>query len=141
MKYVYREAVLSDIPAMKYIRDNVSENRLVTMEINEEDYASALFDDGKGWVCVHGGEVVGFCCGRLKQKDVWALFINKEYEGEGIGNQLMELLEKWMFANGIDEIKLSTEQNTRAEKLYRRRNWEPLGILPSHEIELRLKKS
>lgn len=138
--FEFREAQFDDIPQMKYIRDHVRENVLVTIKVEIPDYKTALFQDGKGWVCVASGKVVGFSCGRLKQKDVWALFVDQQYESKGIGNRLMELLENWMFKNGCEEIVLSTEAGTRAEKLYRKRKWRYCGVLPSREVEFRLQK-
>jgi len=138
-RYTFREAQLADIPQMKFIRDNVTENTLVTIQINGPDYEKAMFEDGKAWVCLNDSAVIGFSCGRLKQKDVWALFIDQRYEGQGIGHQLMQLLEDWMFASGCQEIVLSTEAGTRAEYLYRRRGWEDMGLLPSKEIQFRLR--
>jgi GNAT superfamily N-acetyltransferase len=126
---------------MKFIRDNVEENALVSMTIDLPDYEKALFQDGKGWVCTLNDEVVGFSCGRLKQADVWALFLDKKHEGQGIGQRLMELLESWMFSQGIDEIVLSTWPQTRAESLYRRRGWKDFGLLKNGEREFRLKKN
>ncbi len=137
---LFREAQASDIPQMKFIRDHVTENKLVSIRIEAPDYQQAMFEDGKAWVCLKDGAVIGFSCGRLKQKDVWALFIDQRYEGQGIGHQLMTLLEDWMFASGCHEIVLSTEVGTRAEKFYRRRGWEDMGLLPSNEIKLRLIK-
>lgn len=137
--FEFREALLEDLPRMKQIRDGVRENQLVTLKIEIPDYKIALFKDGKGWVCLSNGDVVGFSCGRLKQGDVWALFLDSQYEGHGIGGHLMGLLEDWMFQNGCAEIKLSTEAGTRAEKLYRKRGWRDCGTLPSREIEFRLR--
>lgn len=136
----FREARREDIPQMKLIRDNVRENRLVTRTIEIPDYEVALFNDGKGWVCTDNNEVIGFSCGRLKQKDVWALFIDHKYEGRGVGFQLMSLLEDWLFKSGCDEIKLTTDMGTRAEKLYRRRGWQYCGIVSGREIEFRLSR-
>jgi len=143
--FIFREAQKNDIPHMKHIRDNVRENKLVSCQIEILDYEKA-FVDGKGWVCLredlatHTQEIIGFSCGRLKQKDVWALFIDSRYEGKGIGNQLMALLEEWMFANGCEQIHLSTEAQTRAERLYRRRGWREMGRLANGEIEFCLRK-
>lgn len=139
--YQFREAVSDDISEMKRIRDHVRENPLISGKIEFEDYQKALFEDGKGWVCTYQGKIVGFSCGRLKQNDVWALFLDSAHEGKGIGNHLMELLENWMFKNGCQEIKLSTDPNTRAEYLYRKRGWIEVGILPNKEIEFTLKRS
>lgn len=141
ISYSYREATRADIPKMKHIRDNVVENVLVTVKIEIPDYEQALFVDGRGWVCLCAGEIVGFSCGRLKLGDVWALFIDRAHEGKGLGNRLMELLEVWMFSNGCEELKLTTEPGTRAEKLYRRRGWLEFGVTTSGEIEFRLSKT
>jgi GNAT superfamily N-acetyltransferase len=139
--FKFREAIPSDIPRLKQIRDDVKENALVHLKIEFEDYQRGLFEDGKGWVSEYEGEVVGFCCGRITQGDVWALFIDRKYEGCGVGNRLMELLENWMFSQGCLEIKLSTDPKTRAERLYRKRNWKEIQVLPSKEIEFRLTRS
>jgi GNAT superfamily N-acetyltransferase len=125
---------------MKAIRDNVTENALTSGSIEVSDYEKALFVEGKGWVCMDGAEVVGFSCGRLNSGDVWALFVDSRYEGRGIGGQLMEFVETWMFSNGCREITLSTEVGTRAEHLYRRRGWEPVGMSGEKEIRFRLRR-
>jgi hypothetical protein len=52
----------------------------------------------------------------------------------------MELVENWMFAQGCQEIKLTTEIGTRAERLYRRRGWKPGGTLGEREICLILRR-
>lgn len=135
----FREAVPADIPRMKAIRDSVTENVLVSTTIDVLDYETALFADGKGWVCVDNTDVVGFSCGRLNAGDVWALFLDPRYEGHGIGGQLMELVENWMFSSGCQEITLTTETGTRAERLYRRRGWEPAGLVTEREIRFRLR--
>ncbi len=138
--FEFREARVEDVPQMKFIRDQVRENPLSSGKIEIPDYETALFSDGKGWVCTLDHKVVGFSCGRLKQKDVWALFVDQKHEGKGIGNRLMSLLENWLFQSGCEEIKLSTDGNTRAEKLYRRRGWQDCGVLPNKEIEFRLSR-
>ncbi|MGE3757878.1 MAG: GNAT family N-acetyltransferase, partial [Pseudobdellovibrionaceae bacterium] len=137
--YYFREAQIEDIPHLKLIRDNVRENRLVSASIGEAEYRRALFDDGKGWICIFQNKIVGFSCSRLKQQDVWALFIDSNHEGKGIGNYLMHLLENWMFEKGCSQIVLSTDPQTRAEKLYRKRNWKETAVLPNKEVEFVLR--
>lgn len=139
-EYIFREATEEDIQQMKLIRDAVRENALGNGSIEIADYQKALFEDGKGWVALFGDQIVGFSCGRLKQRDVWALFIDKSHEGRGVGNQLMQLLEDWMFAKGIEEIELSTEPKTRAEILYRRRGWIEQPFMQGQDLVFRLTK-
>ena len=67
------------------------------------------------------------------QGDIWALFIRKEYEGRGIGHSLMDLAERWMFEQGCQKITLSTDHNSRAAQLYRRRQWREETAQPGEE--------
>lgn len=125
---------------MKVIRDNVRENALVTLTIGEADYVNAMAV-GRAWVALDGDEVVGFACGRLREGDVWALFVRESHEGRGLGNALMDAVEAWMFAEGIDPILLTTAPVTRAERLYRKRGYvsEPT-LMKSGDLAFSLRK-
>lgn len=137
----FRPAELADIPELMDIRDSVRENRLVTTVIGHDDYVRALTTEGRAWVCEVDGRVVGFACGRPGHGDVWALFLRQSHEGRGLGGALMDLVERWMFDQGLDEIRLATEPGTRAERLYRRRGWRYLGVLPTGEAAFALRAS
>jgi GNAT superfamily N-acetyltransferase len=136
----YRPAQLADIPALMEIRRAVKENRLVTLTIGHADYVQALTVDGRAFVAEADGRVVGFVCGRPAKKDVWALFVHPEHEGRGIGSALMELIEAWMFEQGLEEMTLSTAPGTRAERLYLRRGWMDDGAAGQAEQRYRLAK-
>jgi GNAT superfamily N-acetyltransferase len=137
--FLYRPAELADIPTLRRIRDSVVENRLVNLRLSYEDYLEGLFVDGRTWLCKHDGQIVGFVCGRLVKKDIWALFLRPEYEGKGIGNALMAVIEEWMFGQGVDAITLTTAPGTRAERLYLRRGWQLDGHL-EREVRYRLRR-
>jgi ribosomal protein S18 acetylase RimI-like enzyme len=137
-KFAYRPAELADIPALMEIREAVRENRLVTLRLLTEDYVQALTVDGRAWVCEAEGRVVGFVCGRPAKKDVWALFVRPDYEGQGIGTALMTLIETFMFEQGLEAMTLSTAPGTRAERLYQRRGWEDQGASSPSERTYRL---
>jgi GNAT superfamily N-acetyltransferase len=141
VSYPIRIAVESDIEAMKTIRDSVRENALVSAKIEHADYLHAITVDGRAWVCVDGPEVVGFACGRLAQRDIWALFLRQSHEGLGIGNALLHVVEEWMFASGVTRIELTTEPGTRAERLYRRRGWIAEGTTATGELRFALSGS
>jgi GNAT superfamily N-acetyltransferase len=117
-----RPATVDDIAAMKAIRDGVRENALTSGPIEHADYVRGITVDGRAWVAEVDGEVVGFACGRLVQRDIWALFVREDHEGRGIGRALMDLVERWMLDN-VPRIELATEPGTRAERFYRRRGW------------------
>jgi len=132
---MYRIAQQRDVAAMMAIRGGARENRLVSVSIDEADYVRAMTVDGRAWVCEVAGEVVGFCCGRVTQGDVWALFVREEFEGRGIGSTLLALVEDWLFAQGLASIWLATAPGTRAEALYRRRGWTVRGVKASGELD------
>ena len=140
MSYEIRIAEAADIAAMKAIRDAVRENALVSATIEHADYVRAMTQDGRAWVCVDDGEIVGFVCGRHVQRDIWALFLRASHEGRGIGSALMDVVEQWLFDTGITRIELTTEPDTRAERLYRRRGWISTGTTASGEIQFVLTK-
>jgi GNAT superfamily N-acetyltransferase len=129
-----RVATVADIDAMKQIRDTVRENALVSARIERADYEQAITIDGKAWVYEDAGVVVGFVCGRIAQRDIWALFLRESHERRGIGDALMATVEAWMFEQGVDRITLTTEPGTRAERLYRRRGWQHDGATSSGEL-------
>jgi len=123
---------------MMSIRNSVRENPLVHLVLTTEDYVQAMTVDGRAWVAEVAGEVVGFSCGRLVQGDIWALFLRRAHEGKGIGRALMEIVEGWMFEEGVEEIWLVTAPGTRAERLYQRRGWVQQQMKESGEAEYRL---
>jgi ribosomal protein S18 acetylase RimI-like enzyme len=129
----YRPAELADIPVLMEIRGAVRENRLVALRIGAKDYVRALSVEGRAWVCETAGSVVGFVCGRPGRGDVWALFVRPADEGKGIGTALMDLVEAWLFEQGVETITLSTAPGTRAERFYRRRGWKDVGATSEGE--------
>lgn len=131
----YRTARVEDIDVLMDIRNGVRENALVNTVLTKEDYVQALTTEGRAWVCEADGQVVGFSCGRPGKGDIWALFLRQAYEGRGIGNALMQLVEDWMFTQGLAEIWLVTSPGTRAERLYQRRGWSERGMTAHGEAK------
>lgn len=140
MRLAYRVATVDDIADLIAIRNAVRENALVSTVLTADDYARAMTVEGRAWLCEADGETVGFACGRLVQGDIWALFMRESHEGRGIGSALMDLVEAWMFEQGIEQIWLTTSPGTRAERLYRRRGWVQRGMKPSGEAEYVLRR-
>jgi GNAT superfamily N-acetyltransferase len=131
----YRPARVEDIPTLMSIRNTVRENALVSTVLTHDDYVRAMTTEGRAWVCEVESEVVGFACGRTAQGDIWALFLRQTHEGRGIGNALMDIVEGWMFEQGLEHIWLVTAPGTRAERLYQRRGWVKRGMKPTGEAE------
>lgn len=122
---VFREANLTDIPAITEIRMAVRENVLSDpKKVTPEICADYLCVKGKGWLCEVDGEVAGFSIASLGDASIWALFIRPEHEGRGIGTRLLKLATDWLFHMGVPTISLSTGINTRADKMYEKWGWK-----------------
>lgn len=66
MNQYIRQATSTDATAMHRVRLAVTENRLVSMALTEQDYVAATQQIGRGWVAEVDGEVVGFAVGMEK---------------------------------------------------------------------------
>ena len=110
---------------MSVIRLAVTENVLsdpskVTMQM----YADYLDERGRGWICAADGKVVGFCYAASEDGSIWALFLDKSFEGLGIGTRLLDMACEWLHAIGKESASLSTAANTRADRFYTARGWQ-----------------
>ena len=66
---VFREATLTDIPAITDIRMSVTENVLSDPgKVTPAICADYLCVTGKGWLCEVDGEVVGFSIASLRRR-------------------------------------------------------------------------
>ncbi len=130
----FRRATTADIPAMHRVRMSVRENILSNPNsIGHHDYQQMLEQRGQGWVCEIDGAIVGFAVVDVSEQNVWALFVQPEYEGRGIGRTLHDAMLHWYFGTGATFIWLSTDPDTRAEQFYQRAGWGFAGMLPDGE--------
>lgn len=119
-----RRACSADIPAMSAIRLSVHENVLsdparVTLQM----YEDFLDSDGRGWVAEVDGKIGGFCYADRNNASIWALFIDPQHEGQGLGKALLALAVEWLFELGHERIRLGTTPGTRADRFYQARGW------------------
>lgn len=135
----FRDALLTDIPHMMAVRLAVKENALSNPDlVTAPDYEDYLSERGKGWVCEIDNKIVGFAIGDLTKKNVWALFVLPEFEGQGVGRELLILLLDWYYSKTTDTIWLSTAPKTRAADFYRSFGWKETGLLPNGEMKFEL---
>jgi GNAT superfamily N-acetyltransferase len=128
-----RPASRTDIPGMHRVRLAVRENRLTSTAITEKHYLPAIEETGKGWVAVEDGEVRGFAVGNKETGNIWALFVDPNAEGQGIGRKLHDEMTAWLFAQGLVTLSLGTAPGTRAQRFYERAGWTFVGIHPGGE--------
>ena len=117
------------------VKENVLSNAAL---VTQQDYVDFLSERGKGWVCEVDGQVVGFAIGDLVKNNVWALFVQPGYEGQGIGRELLILLLDWYYSNTNETIWLSTAPDTRAATFYRSFGWKEAGVQPNGELRFEL---
>lgn len=136
MHMAIRPARLEDIAAMHRIRLAVQENRLSpTASISEPSYVPFLTERGIGWVAESESAMLGFAILDTDTKNVWALFVDPDAEGRGVGRALLDRLVDGAAERGLDRLWLTTAAGTRAEAFYVRAGWVRGGPTDKGEVE------
>jgi GNAT superfamily N-acetyltransferase len=93
--------------------------------ITEETTAERLRTTHRGWVCEQASKIVGFAIGDGKTGELWVIAVLPEFEGQGVGSQLLALAEGWLWSKGHAEIWLwtSSDPKKRAYSFYSKRDW------------------
>ena len=136
---IFREAVISDIKDIQFVRSQVKENLLSAPQIvSDQDCEDFLIRRGKGWVCESGGRVVGFGIVDLLTNNIRALFVLPEYEGCGIGKKLHDMMLHWYFNQTQKDVWLGTAPDTRAGKFYEKAGWKVTGTINNDETRFEM---
>lgn len=138
---IYREATLKDIQQIQVVRNAVKENTLSNPNlVTDKDCEEYITQRGKGWVCETNNQIVGFAIADLKEKNIWALFVDPEFEKKGIGMNLHTRMMDWYFLHH-DHVWLGTAPHTRAEQFYKKAGWTPTGMHGTKEVKFELHKN
>ncbi len=136
---IFREARLGDIQQIQVVRNSVTENTLSNPDlVTDKDCEEFLFSRGKGWVCEIDGQIVGFSIADLKDNNIWALFLHPDYEKQGIGKKLHDMMLDWYFAQTSENVWLGTSPGTRAATFYRKTGWKEIGTHGKGEIKFEM---
>ncbi len=136
---IYREATISDIEQIQYVRNAVKENVLSDPSlVPDKDVQDYIINRGKGWVCQVNGLIVGFAIADLVDNNIWALFIHPDYEARGIGKQLHGIMLDWYFSQTGKTAWLGTAPGSRAETFYRMQGWKEVGGHGKGEIKFEM---
>jgi GNAT superfamily N-acetyltransferase len=136
---IFREAKIEDIKQIQIVRNSVKENTLSNPDlVSNKDCETFLFERGKGWVCDINAKIVGFAIVDLKENNIWALFIHPEFEKQGIGKKLHDIMLNWYFDQVKETVWLGTAFNTRAEVFYRKAGWKEVGLHGTKEIKFEM---
>jgi len=136
---ILREATINDIPQIQIVRNSVKENTLSNPNlVTDQDCEEFLTVRGKGWVCEINRQIIGFAIVDLTENNIWALFIDPNFEKKGIGRELHQLMLDWYFLQTQQNVWLGTEFHTRAEKFYRKAGWIEVELHGKKEIKFEM---
>lgn len=136
---IFREATIADIPQLSKIRLAVKENILSNPDlVPYEDYIEFMTQRGKGWVCEIDNKIVGFSIVDITDNNIWALFIDPDFEKKGIGSQLHIMMLDWYFKQTKANVWLGTAPKSRAESFYRKAGWKEIGMHGKDEIKFEM---
>ncbi|WP_168173657.1 GNAT family N-acetyltransferase [Thalassospira sp. TSL5-1] len=137
-----RPAIKSDVDAVFAIRLKVRENALSLAELTARGITRGAwhgwFNEGYGiWVAQIGDDIAGFAIAVPKEATLWALFVDPDFEGRGVGSALLKVAEDWLFDQGCQEISLTTDANpnVRAHGFYERHGWTLTGDADDGQVE------
>ena len=126
----YREIKESDIDDLFRVRVATRENalsreRLASLGIDEESVLEMLSSTHRGWLCEVNDQVVGFAMGNRKNGEMWVIALLPDYEGRGIGAELLTRVEEWLWSEGWTQIWLTTDidSSLRAYGFYLNQGW------------------
>ena len=136
---IFREAQITDINQMQFVRNAVKENMLSDPSlVPDKDVEEYMTNRGKGWVCEIDNVIVGFAIADLIENNIWALFIHPDFEAMGIGKKLHQMMMDWYFVQTNEKVWLGTAPNSRAEKFYRMQGWKEVGTHGKGEIKFEM---
>jgi GNAT superfamily N-acetyltransferase len=136
-----RVAAEADIAEMHHIRLKVRENPLTKPGlVQPEHYRAMLSERGRGWVAESAGRIVGFAIGDRIDSNIWALFVDPDFEGRGVGRRLHDTMLDWLFAEGAEHLWLGTAPGTRAERFYLSAHWRYARPEPSGEARYEISR-
>lgn len=122
-----RKATQADIPRIMDIRAAVRENRLRDPSRVTVDHVAWFVDNPGIFVWEEDGKIVGFSAADPRDGSIFALFVERAYEGRGIGRALFERACAVLIDAGCGRMWLTTEPGTRAEGFYRQAGWRVTG--------------
>jgi len=131
----FRDTQLADMEALFDVRARtrhspLSRADLAHLGITPESTSAALQrSDIVGSVCTSHHQVVGFCSGEVATGEILVLAVLPEYEGRGIGKQLLSRVVARLQRAGAQRLWLAAaaDPTVRAHGFYRALGWQPTG--------------
>ena len=104
--------------------------QIKTLDFTESAISTILFTSHYGCVCLNAGQIVGFAMGNHETGEMWVIAVAPDFEGRGIGRELLHYVQNWLWEKGWSEIWLKTDIDTslRSYGFYKKMGWEDLEI-------------
>lgn len=122
-----RAAKPSDLARIHAIRNAVTENVLSDPSKVSAEEVAWYMEQAVFLVSEEAGEVAGFTCANHQSGYIWALFIDRVFEGRGHGRALLDAALGRLIAAGHRQASLTTAAGTRAERFYLAHGWRDMG--------------
>jgi GNAT superfamily N-acetyltransferase len=139
-----RSAVPGDAAACLLIRGKTRQNAATPEKLAEYGITAQTWHDDiasgtlSGYVAVTRGSIIGYCYGNKQTGEIAVLALLPEYEGRGIGRELLERTVKHLIRLGHKRLFLgcSSDPATRSHGFYRHLGWKSTGSSDSHGDEV-----
>jgi ribosomal protein S18 acetylase RimI-like enzyme len=144
MTLIYRSAVPEDIAACIELRGKTRENsisveRLREFGITHESWSSSVADGSlPGYLSVDEGKIVGYCFGNRITGEIVVLALLPDWEGMGIGKNLLGLVVRDFTRLGFQRLFLGCSSNpkVRSYGFYRHLGWRSTGSFDAAQDEV-----
>ncbi|MBO1746285.1 GNAT family N-acetyltransferase [Stenotrophomonas indicatrix] len=131
----YRNALPNDAATCIDLRGRTRENafsaaQLAELGITTGSWAAGIADgDSIGRIACEGDRMVGYCFADRDSGEVLVLALLPDYEGRGIGRQLLQEVVSLTRDAGHQRLFLacSADPRSRSHGFYRRLGWRPTG--------------
>lgn len=107
----------------------------------EENYEKKVFLNirqrwPEGFLIIKNKEIiVGVCCGAILPNDklrILILVLQENYQGKGLGKQLMDLMVKESSIFGVKKVTLEVRKDSKAINFYRKLGFSSVDVLPCY---------
>jgi GNAT superfamily N-acetyltransferase len=116
------------------IRAAVRENVLSDPAKVPEEAYHGFIDHAGIWVWEEAARILGFAAVDPADGTVWALFVDPEAEGRGIGRTLLDRALDDLRAADWVRARLTTQPGSRAERIYRLDGWVVVGTAGNGDL-------
>ena len=144
MDLEFRDTRVTDVDALFEVRASTRQNPLSCAELADLGITPGSTADGLqrgkivGSVCTYQRRVVAFCSGDPQTGEILVLAVLPEYEGRGIGKQLLSRVVARLQHGGARRLWLAAAADpaVRAHGFYRALGWQPTGEHSAHGDEI-----